>query len=411
MRLTMGLNLEAATEVFVASGNDITFNLAPTLMIEESKSKELIETQLRRVVHGEFGAVKVNLSQQVINDDFGAQVGRPELTLPAIDRLRSAIATFLVFFHQSTIVDHWLPANYPKTDVFSQRCVLRYGNVELQALESYLEFPDLTQKALFDVMQSVDDEAAMYAPGRQKNHLSGDDIHRNIRKLITNAGFYAGGSHVDVWNGFVHWAEAYKGGLKASALASYPPAYPFYFKTQRLNWESDGAQANYVAHPNAFEFYEMLAGKRVLFVSPLAHLASEQVTSGRIRRLYKDYETPEFNVVGLAAPLSTWPNRPDKDWLTSYNRMCATVDEQCAAQSFDVFVASCGCYGVPVCSYVAQKHSLPCLYLGNITNNYFGILQNATLGVYSERRNEEMWVKSDLGRYANVAQIDGGRYV
>jgi hypothetical protein len=159
--------------------------------------------------------------------------------------------------------------------------------------------------------------------------------------------------------------------------------------------------------PDRHQIYDSLAGKDVLFVSPLAHIVNGQVSSGRLKGLYRNYELPPFSLRAVPAWISTWPNRPHENWRETFRRMCDAVDAAHRERPFDVFIASCGCYGLPISDFARSQYGCSTLYIGHAAHTLFGLFPNPS----NQAINPEMWAEGDLDRYTNVAKIDGGRYV
>jgi hypothetical protein len=130
-----------------------------------------------------------------------------------------------------------------------------------------------------------------------------------------------------------------------------------------------------------------------------------------LRKLYKNFDVPEFALRAIPAWISIWPNRPHDDWTCTFERMCEALDAEYGKRPFDTFVASCGCYGLPICDYARVEHGCRVLYLGNYSHAFFGVMQNATRDFMKGHLNPEMWVQSDLARFPNLARIEHGRYV
>jgi hypothetical protein len=366
------------------------------------QARGLSATHNRRLV--------ANTNPQFVNDDLLARLGDPRTDMRAIDQIRSLMTFYTVLVRDIKLA--LVPADdYPKFSLSKHPCLLRYGNVELRVIENYLRDKPALEAALERVTGMLDDETAMYLAGRPSNFLAADDMEWNIRTLMTNAGFYVAKRPEAAARVLEDWASRYISALRSAGLATFPPAYPFYFSIQRLIWEQHQEAPHYVQHPNVFEVYNQLAGARILFMSPLAHVVAEQVKSGQIRRLYKDYVVPDFTLETVPSWVSTWPNCPHSDWSETFRQMCNSVDAAYSDNPFDVFMSSCGCYGLPLSEYVRRRYGCAVIYLGNISNAYFGVRQTATRDFMKGQANPEAWAEGDLRRFPNVDRIDGGRYV
>ncbi|MGB3627389.1 MAG: hypothetical protein WA989_16270 [Henriciella sp.] len=356
------------------------------------------------------GKTVFNRGFSEVERGFVEQLKQGRVSLETCEQLKIAMAQYV-----GATKDHerkdWLatPHITPFRKVRDGN-VLRYGNVELRVIENYL----IRRDELFSALEKIagqTDEASMYKEAAFSSHLSADDPNWCLRRLMTNAGFYLSEDIEQAKKDLAEWCERYLEALVSDTLVANPVHFPFCFSIQHHLWTQDGQTFDYCTYPGPFEFYEWLAGQNVLFVSPLARFVNEQVQSGNLWRLYKDYEMPEFALKAIEAPVSTWPNRPGGGWGESFEALCKSIDAEFEAQPFDIFVASCGCYGLPVSRYVSQKHGCRAFYLGNMTNALFGVKQNSTANFMADRANADMWIRGDLSKFANISRIDGGRYV
>jgi len=198
-------------------------------------------------------------------------------------------------------------------------------------------------------------------------------------------------------------------------VATFPPdlawkARRYYWKIQRNLHERFGVVPRYISPTGVYDFYESVQNKEVLFASPLAQLVREQAASGRLQKLYKDFEVPLFSVRTVQAWISTWPNRPHSSWSDTFGRLCEAIEQEYRAKPFEVFVASCGCYGLPLCDFVRNRYGCSVLYIGHFSHVAFGVGCESRWA-NARTPNPENWVHSDLGRYPNMDRIDRGRYV
>jgi hypothetical protein len=348
-----------------------------------------------------------------LNNSILTRMPEFDIDYTAIDATRATIAIYRREIRKRKVVPMSLPRKNRKQqyDVHIHPSLVRYGNVELRVIQNFLLDPARQRAELDSLTGLMDREEAMYAPSRAASYLDGDDFDWNLRRLMTNAGFYASTASGTAGKALEKWAEAYVSALGDSHLVWHNDFSPYYLKIQRALWLRSGKMPTYVAAPNVFTIYDNIRGRAVLFLSPLAHLVRAQVDSGRLWNLYLDYKIPEFSLRALDAWISTWPNRPHSDWTETFEQLCESVDYAHAKKPFEVFIASCGCYGLPICDYVRRRYGCSVLYIGNFAHVLFGIRQRATRDYLSGRVNSEMWMDSDLRRFPNVERIDGGRYV
>jgi len=289
----------------------------------------------------------------------------------------------------------------------------RYGNVELRVVESYLRDQGVVERALADIRDRLGDESYMYSEGKRDHWLSVRDVNFNLRKLMTNAGFYleneAGSPDI---GSFDFWLREYLTALEdATALFPYPACYPNYFVTQDYLFQKQGHLKNYVKFPFPARFYEILGGANVLFLTPFYREVNELFASKKIFSLYTDIKIPRYQLTAVAAFVSTYPNRPHHSWAETFEKMKDEVDKAFENDNFTVFFASCGCYGMPICRYVYRRYGIASVYYGNHTNTLFGIRQTGSESFLSQRRILENWAVSHLGDVRNMNKIDDGRYI
>ena len=413
MELRIGLALERPERLVTETGV-AWINTAALLKLNswgqfvQAIRKSVAEA--RRAASGASEELAVNLHLEELNQALITHIGHPALDRSGLDKLRTAIRVIVgqtKGLPRTGAKHSDLPAFAPD----DQSALLRYGNVELRVIENYLTRPAELEETLVALLPRADDDPAMWERGKPSHYLATDDLDLNLRRLFTNAGFYCPTNRTDAWNVLRQWCDLYLAALQNSTLVGYPGAYPFYFVIQRLLWERSGQVPVYVRHPRPAEVYRCFAGKRVLFVSPLAKQAESQVNSGRIKRFFKDFEVPDFSFRAVPAWISTWPNRPHQSWSDTFGRLCEAVDRAFQDEPFDVFLASCGCYGLPVCQHVRSRYASRTIYLGNIANAFFGVRQQGTRHLWQGRVEETLWVEGDLSKYRFLDRIDGGRYV
>jgi hypothetical protein len=409
---TLGLRPESKERLLRDANNArLRLNVTAFSELDSSSIRGAIMDAIRdaHLLAGDC-SLRADADPQRISESLSKEIGHPNLDLTQIDQIREVIACFTVLSQpfKSTSRE---PAPYPLFDLEKQRNVVRYGNVELAALESYLRDPDKLLAALEAVVAVQTDETAMYAKPVRKHYLATEDYAWNIRKLMTNAGFYAQPDVSAAWSALVDWAERYLSAMRYSYLAAYAGALPFSFAIMRMVWERFGEELGTVRNPTAFEVYPALEGQDVVFMSPLAEQVARQVESGNISRLFTNYQIPDFTLRTLPAWISTWPNRPHNDWSETFSRMCDSVDASYRQRPFDIFIASCGCYGLPICDYARSTYGCKTLYLGNIMHAFFGVRQKSTAGFARGNVDPDAWIDGDLSRYANLDRIDGGRYI
>jgi hypothetical protein len=302
----------------------------------------------------------------------------------------------------------WILANAPHPS-WEHGLISRYGLVECRVVESWLKDPEGLQQAEDRVRLRMHDEQFMYEAS-QRHWLDCGDHTFNARALMTNAGFYldqgTSGS-----GEFAAWACRYLEAIKASSyLYDFSISFPWYLaiESEMARW---GKLSPWVQYPSPHEVYGQLAGRRILLLTPFAEGLAMSHQSGRMQHLFHSFELPEFSLLTLPTPISTWPNRPDSSWQASAQRLADSAVAVIKREAIDLVLASCGCYGLPVLHDVHERTGAAAVYLGNYTNTLFGVLQNTSQDFWKENRREENWIRSDLSRVPFMDRIDGGRYL
>jgi hypothetical protein len=355
------------------------------------------------------GTLIASAEFKACTDDLIEHISHPELGDEALKGILNILTEYRWQGRSAPGKPPPATGRYPDYNIEDHPSLLRYGIVELRVIENYLLDPSAQRAAIERIVRYSDDEEKMYAPSNAARYLTADDAEWNLRRLMTNAGFYVGPDARSAWQIFCNWADAYIAGLRSSHLAWHNGASYYFIRPQRALHERFGLVPRYLRAPDVRKIYANLKGRDVLFVSPMAHIVREQVTSGRLWKLYGNFQVPDFSIRAIPAWMSTWPNRPHADWSESFRRMQDAIDDAHREKPFNVFVSSCGCYGVPISEYVRARYGCAVLYVGNFAHTVFGIQgaqQQPEKGAVSE-----MWAKSDLNRYANVHKIDGGRYI
>ena len=340
-------------------------------------------------------------------NDFSQQLSEGHLEDGTIQHLLNIVGAYRGQWKTAGGKETWRDGpQFPEYDVRHHSALLRYGNVELRVIQDYLLSSENLRTLTERVAQKWGSEPEMYALNAASGVLAHDDPDWNIRRLMTNAGFYVGSDPNRAWDCLEDWVSRYISAICNSHLVWANTKALFFPRIQRSLYKTRAFVPRYVQLPSVRRIYETMKDKDVLFVSPMAHIVNEQAASGHIWRLYKDYDVPSFSVRAVPAWISTWPHRPHSDWSETFSAMCESVQTAYRERPFQYFVAACGCYGLPLADFVRTEFACPTLYIGHQAHKLFGILPAS-----SARINREMWVESDLGRYENMDRIDKGRYL
>jgi len=416
MRVELGLCLKSDEPLTELSRSSWMLNTLPAHGFKGQTHQAyvvsaLASAQVRAKSQGQNLTASLDLWR--LHRSFRSAVEAGDIEYSSIDDILSVIACYRrqVIRIMRLKVEPSNKADLIRYDPDVHHALVRYGNVELRVLQNYFLDPEGQRIALDGILGGIDNDDFMYAEKAAAGYLGGHDFSWNLRRLMTNAGFYVMRSPGQAHRVLVEWAERYAEALKNNCLVWHNNFYPYYLKIELTLWLKFGVLPNYVRVPSVFGIYDAMRGREVVFMSPMAHLAREQLDSGRLQKLYLDYEVPPFSLRALGAWISTWPNRPHGDWSETFGRLCESVEATYAASPFELFIASCGCYGLPICNYVRERFGCRILYIGNFSHVLFGIRQATTREFMIGRINAGMWLDGDLGRYPNVDRIDGGRYL
>lgn len=398
--------------VIEVSGGSFRINIAGLLDLSPDAARTRI-VAIRNDLSGRFErlgtSLDFNTSTYEITATVMERMALGQLGQRDLDNIRRILAyTISAFVKQ--IRSNYVTPNWDRILPAPGESLLRYGLVELRVLENYLLEPERLQAACAQLVPALDSEELMYAPGAASNFLAADDVAWNVRMLMTNAGFYSEPDADSMWKSLSEWCQAYWEALAAAHWIEVPTAYPFAYSIQSELLARRGKTPRYFRFPQPFDLYGFFADKRVCVASPLAGDIVDQYESGRLFDLFLPRSIPRFSVCAVEAPVSTYPNRPGSSWSESFAALCRAVDEQFRTDPPDVFLAACGCYGLPICEYARKRHGAASIYLGNVTHAYFGILQQSSMDFHADKRYQPAWIARSLGHLKNVHRIDNGRY-
>lgn len=313
--------------------------------------------------------------------------------------------------------DHWRRTgaelvapwpDFPPAQLEPGCLLVRPGNVELAALRTALNQPAQQQSAL-GAIASRSHEQAWMETLRDDWWCDPSDATENLRRLHTNAGFYCDQDDplgcLEAWrDGTV--AALVRGRVLSGHITAWMAAVGQELALQKqvipelVQWPGDGA------------WYHFIAGKQVLFVTPLAVDVQRHHNSGLAFDLYHDQVIAPYALRCVPAPMSIHPNRPDRGFRKSLERCLAAVDAAWHERPFEVFTAACGAYGLPLCAAVHERYGVACVYAGNIMHAHFGVLQQTTADWRAGSRRPENWITSRvLDGVAGLDRIEGGRYL
>jgi hypothetical protein len=294
---------------------------------------------------------------------------------------------------------------------------VRFGNVEITVLDNYLFHKEELMTEMGNIISNINNDQYMFSGKKGSDWLSNsEDINYNLRKLITNAGFYVDSS-LDYKYILEEWCVNYLEGIvNSEALFNYVSAIPFFYKIQDYIYNIMKRRIYYYNYCEKLEdFYELFAGKNIIFVTPHSSKIQELYDSKKIFDLYEGVNIQEYNLTLIHSYISTFPNKPNSSWLETFNKIKANIDSKMLETKCSLFIASCGCYGIPLCNYVYKKYNIDTMYIGHMIHGLFGVLDNSSMNFFSDvKKKLDNWTKISVQNYEGFKyykNIDGGRYV
>lgn len=295
-----------------------------------------------------------------------------------------------------------------KTNIRPKELYVRAGSIELHAISSYLYNPNHANSILKNIIPYLLEHKIDITSFRDKNWWPRNNFLESLINLMTNAGWYfKNGCPVDTFRDFMeHYLSGLESGYLISTCLSELQILSPHFKTD----------SNKILSWSAEDFFEKIKNKNILFLTPYADQINESYNSGRLTELYKEHGLElNFNIKCIEAQVTTFPNEDDDSWSQTYLNMKNKVDKILDSNDgLDIFIASCGCYGIPITSYVNKKHSLTSIYYGHIMNFYFGIMTKAFANYKLNNivvNNFNNWTEGNLEKkYSGLQLIDSGRY-
>jgi hypothetical protein len=288
--------------------------------------------------------------------------------------------------------------------------LLRPGNVELAALQTVLLQREELEDLLAEIRRRHHDRAWMEAQ-RDSWWFDPSDGSENLRRLHTNAGFYAN-SHAPL-ESLQRWSQAsLRAMLGSSVLFGNASITEMFWPVAQQLVRQSQHLPQLVQWPGEQAFYNFIAGQEVLFVTPLAADVEAHHRTGLAFELFTDLVIHPYGLRCIEAPVSVYPNRPDRGFEDSLDRTLEQIDRAYKQKPFAVFTAACGAYGLPLCEAVKQRYGVSCIYVGNLMHAYFGVLQRTSLDWRASSRINEHWITSQaLAGLPGIDRVESGRYL
>jgi hypothetical protein len=152
----------------------------------------------------------------------------------------------------------------------------------------------------------------------------------------------------------------------------------------------------------------MLAGKRVLVISPFAATIEQQYRKRRRLWPTNPEVLPDFDLSVLRSPLSAFLAPPEyPDWFAALDAM----KEQMASLKFDAVIVGAGAWSLPLVAYGKQLGAWS-IHMGGATQLLFGIKGGRwdNFTKVASLYNDDWTRPSTTETPGNVALVEGGCY-
>lgn len=106
--------------------------------------------------------------------------------------------------------------------------------------------------------------------------------------------------------------------------------------------------------------------KKICVVSYFAKEMAIQYKN--INNIFKEVDLSKININFVESWNTVKGNTPHKDWSETFNKLKDKIDRTDA----DIYLVSCGCYGLPLCNYIKTKNKNS-IYVGGLLQMVFGL--------------------------------------
>ena len=377
------------------------------------KNKDELIKNLKELIFKFVPNAKFITSGSPLNQQLQQSRGLNYLSQSEIDLMKMIFCEAHILTFNLVKID-WVPEDAIPVNISENGLYVRYGNVELRVIENFFRNRDKSINSIANILPNLNDKDFIFKKMNPDEYkwLSSQDFDFNLKALMTNAGFYFSENFEEAKNDLSYWAHKYLEGLKLGKLFLYPGAYPFFWNIWNFLENNNEQYVQYASFPDPQNFFKMLKGKKVLVVTPFKELLDRMISESRLKNLYKNFIIDDIDFTFLQSPMSIYPHRPDLSWSASYNNLLNSASDFFINKNADIFLASCGCYGIPLTTDIYKKFNCPSVYYGNWLNTLLGIKQACSINFGNDGLiNDQLRLESDLGKYENLNLIDGGRYI
>lgn len=298
------------------------------------------------------------------------------------------------FYLKKINLNYEYTCNFPIIDFNKKNSIyLRPGIVELRALQAVKKTSQEYLKIMCSkILKNINCHEYMYQPNTS-NDADLLDIEFYIRQLITNAGVY--GKTPDLLLTSINdFCARYHNALTESNQIYINSNCLTHSHLARL-LSPEKTSPKYYRFGSIQNFYNMIDGKRILFVSPFASLCQKNIESSNIYKIWKNIKVAPFSLTGVDAYVTTYPHSLHESWSQTFSLLTSHVEKYLLSEEYDLVLASCGSYGLPLLHHIFLNHNVNCIYYGNFMNMLFGIKMN-DFKDYFDDANLDYWLDAKI---------------
>lgn len=151
-----------------------------------------------------------------------------------------------------------------------------------------------------------------------------------------------------------------------------------------------------------------LKGKKVLVINPFAKSIASQYSKKRELIWENPDILPEFKLIAYRAVQSIGDLYPHSSWVESLSVM----KEDISKIDFDIALLGCGCYGLPLCSFIKKELGKSAIYVGGAVQIMFGVRGSRwDMNPNINRFYNSEWVRPSMEETPrNFRILEGGCY-
>lgn len=117
---------------------------------------------------------------------------------------------------------------------------------------------------------------------------------------------------------------------------------------------------------NLFEIFKKF-NKKICIVS---YFANEMATQYKnIKKIFTHTDLSGVHVRFVESWNTIKGNEPHKHWCDTLERLKKKIDNT----DDDIYLVSCGCYGLPLCNYIKEHKNANSIYVGGLLQMLFGL--------------------------------------